>query len=258
MLDITVSLVVRNQLEDLKRLMPTLQTSLTEVSSEVLLVDNGSTDGGSQYVCDHFPDTQVIQNPDQAGYGENHNLNLARAKGRYFVIMNTDMTVEPNVFSVLLDYMEKSEDVGIVSPKICNEDGSVQGLNKRYPTLLDLFLRRFVPKRFEALIQRRIDFYEMRDIGYEHAYEVPFLSGAFMFGRYELLKALGGFDSKFFLYFEDVDLCRRVQQTHRTMYCPDASIKHFWMRSAHKSWLFTYYFMRSAFFYFNRWGYKLY
>ena len=98
----------------------------------------------------------------------------------------------------------------------------------------------------------------MRDVGYEHTYDVPFLSGSFLFCRTDLLKSLGGFDPGFFLYFEDVDLCRRVQRTHRTVYYPDVSAVHFWGRSAHKDWWYSAQFMRSAARYFNKWGYRFF
>ena len=97
---------------------------------------------------------------------------------------------------------------------------------------------------------------EMRDVGYDHIYDVPLLSGSFMFCRTALLRKLRGFDPKYFLYFEDFDLCRRVQETHRTVYNPYSSVIHFWKRASHINLVFTYYFMRSAFLYFNRWGYK--
>ena len=86
----------------------------------------------------------------------------------------------------------------------------IQGLNKRYPTLWDLFLRRFIPKRLQKIFRRRMDYYEMRDFGCSREYDVPFLSGAFMLCRSDLLKQLGGFDPRYFLHFEDADLCRRV------------------------------------------------
>ena len=124
--------------------------------------------------------------------------------------------------------------------------------------MLDLFLRRFWPKSLHKLIQKRLDDYEMRDVGYDHVCDVPFLSGAFMFCRTGLLKELGGFDPGYFLYFEDADLCRRIQQTHRTVYCPEVSVTHFWERSAHKNLTYTYHFIKSAYRYFSRWGYRLF
>ena len=258
MIEVTISLVSYNQWHDLERLLPSLLLAAERVEAEILLVDNRSNDGTHEFVERNFLEVLVFDNPNRSGYGENHNLNLRRAHGRYFVIMNSDMKVEPNVFFCLRDYMDQNCDVGVISPKILNEDGTIQGLNKRYPTLLDLFLRRFLPKPLQRLFRRRLDYYEMRDIGYDHICDVPFLSGAFMFCRTDLLKSLGGFDPKYFLYFEDVDLCRRVQRTHRTVYSPHVSVTHFWQRSAHRNWTYTYFFIKSALRYFSEWGYQLF
>jgi GT2 family glycosyltransferase len=256
--DVTISLISLNQRSDLNRLLPTLREAARQLSSEILLVDNRSQDASGDFVRQNFPEIQVFSNPKKSGYGENHNINLGRAEGRYCVIMNSDMTVATDVFVVLRDYMDQHTDVGIVAPKILNPDGTPQGLNKRYPTLWDLVLRRFMPKRLRPLFQRRMDYYEMRDVGYDRECEVSFLSGAFMFCRSDLIKKLCGFDPRYFLYFEDADLSRRVQQTHRTVYYPATAVTHYWERAAHKNWKFTWIFMQSAWRYFNRWGWKLF
>ncbi len=256
-LDISISLVTLNQLADLKKLLPSLRSAASLVKSEILLLDNNSSDGTFAFIREHHPEINIRSNVDIAGYGENHNININRAMGRYIVIMNADMTVDVNVFEFLMQFMDQHQDVGIVAPKILNPDGSIQGLNKRYPTILDLFLRRFMPKRLQKLFRRRMDYYEMRDLGYDRECDVPFMSGAFMFCRSDLLKQVGGFDPRYFLYFEDADLSRRVQKTHRTMYCPATSVTHYWQRSAHKQWKFGLIFMRSAARYFRKWGIKL-
>ena len=258
MIDLSVSLVSCNQKQDIERLLPSIITACSFLRSEILLVDNRSIDDTTGFVKGMYPSINIVENSAIAGYGENHNINLDRAKGRYFIIMNSDMIINSDVFLCLSDFMNEHDDIGIVSPKILNKDGTVQGLNKRYPTITDLFIRRFSPHYFSQIqiVRRRLDYYEMRDIGYDHIYDVPFLSGSFMFCRTDLLKKVGGFDPEYFLYFEDVDLCRRVQNTHRTVYNPSSSVIHFWKREAHKNCLFTYYFIRSAFRYFNRWGYK--
>ena len=258
MIDTTISLVSVNQRLDLERLLPSLCKAASRTASEILLVDNRSCDNSARYVRRFYPEIQVVENPEVSGYGENHNLNLQRAQGRYFVIMNSDMTVAPDVFVVLRDYMDCHPDVGIITPKILNPDGTIQGLNKRYPTIWDLFMRRFVPNRLQKMFKNRMDYYEMRDIGYDRECEVPFLSGAFMFCRSNVLKQQGGFDPRYFLYFEDADLCRRIQQTHRTVYYPMTAVTHYWQRSAHKQWKVSWIFIQSAWRYFNRWGYKWY
>lgn len=258
MIDVSISLVSYNQRHDLERLLPSLLPAASLIDSEILLVDNRSEDNTSTFVRKEFPNVSITSNPNKSGYGENHNLNLHTARGKYFAIMNSDMSVPQDIFVCLKNFMDGHSDIGIVSPKVLNEDGTIQGLNKHYPTLLDLFLRRFLPKTFQHLFRRRLDYYEMRDVGYDHTYDVPFLSGAFMFCRADLLKSLGGFDPGYFLYFEDVDLCRRVQRTHRTMYYPEVSVIHFWERSSHKNWRYTTYFLRSATRYFSKWGYRFF
>ena len=256
--DVTISLVSYNQRYDIERLLPSLLNAAAHVRAEIFLVDCNSNDGTVQFVHEQFPEVDVFVNLKRAGYGENHNINLERGKGCYFVIMNTDMIVAQDTFTNLLEFIDKHDDIGIVSPEILNEDGTVQGLNKRYPTITDLFIRRFFPRYFSQfpIVRKRLDYYEMRDIGYDQILDVPCLSGSFMFCRTDLLRKLRGFNQKYFLYFEDFDLCRRVQKTHRTVYNPCASVTHFWKRDAHFNWVFAYYFMRSAFLYFNRWGYK--
>lgn len=256
MIDTTISLVSVNQKQDLERLLPSLREAASQMPSEILLVDNRSIDGSAGYVESNHPEIRIYRNPEVSGYGKNHNLNLQRAKGRYFVIMNSDMTVAPDVFVVLRDYMDRHPEVGVISPRILNPDGTIQGLNKRYPSIWDLLIRRIIPGRLKKMFQSRIDYYEMRDVGYDSECEVPFLSGAFMFCRSNVLKELGGFDPRYFLYFEDADLCRRIQKTHRTVYYPATEVTHFWQRLAHKHWKFSLIFVQSAWRYFNQWGYK--
>lgn len=255
---VSISLVSHNQRNDLERLFPSLKKAAQRLPHEIFLVSNRSSDGSAEFARLAFPEIRTTENHRIAGYGENHNLNLKHACGRYFVVMNSDMTIASDIFISLRDYMDLHPDIGIVTPKVLNPDGSIQGLNKRYPTVFDLFLRRFIPDRLHFLIKRRNAYYEMRDVGYDRECEVPFISGAFMFCRTELLKSLGGFDERFFLYFEDIDLCRRIQRTHRTVYYPHATATHFWARAAQKKWKFTCYFIRSAWRYFSKWGFKLY
>jgi hypothetical protein len=254
---VTISLVALNQREDLERLLPTLVPAAAESRAEVMLVENRSTDGARELVEREFPSVIVESNPRVAGYGENHNINLRKARGQYFVVMNSDMTVDRDTFTRLADYMDERPHVGMVAPKVLNADGTLQPLNKRTPTIVDLFVRRFVPRRFHKYFAARLARYEMLDVGYEHEYAVPNISGCFMFCRTDVLRSLGGFDERYFLYFEDFDLTRRMQRTHHTMYYPGVTVTHYWHRTAHKSWKYSYYFMRSALRYFNRWGYRV-
>jgi GT2 family glycosyltransferase len=257
-MNITISLVSLNQLHDLARLIPSLLPAASLAEAEVLLVANRCTDGTQGFVRHNYPAINTFANPQTAGYGENHNLNLQRASGRYFVIMNSDMTVELGSLVFLRDFMDRNPDVGIACPTILNEDGTIQSLNRRFPTVLDLTLRRFLPGSLKPLFRHRLQYYEMRADIQAETCDIQVVSGSFMFCRTDVLRSVGGFDSRYFMYFEDVDLSRRVQRTHRTVHCSHVSVTHFWQRSAHRKRTHARYFVESAFRYFNQWGYRLF
>lgn len=255
---LTVSLISHNSRKDLEGLLPSLTIALRHISHELLLVDNCSKDHTIPFIKDNYPDIGITRNRVKKGYGANHNINLKSARGRYFCLMNADMVVSPDIFEVLIPFLDAHPDVGIVTPGVTNEDGSTQYLNKRYPSVADLFVRRFVPDDMKGSFKKRLDRYEMRDKGYDHIMDVPFLSGAFMVTPTRLLREINGFDERFFLYFEDVDLCRRMQQNYRTVYYPHAKVVHRWERAAHKDVRWASIFMMSAAKYFNKWGVKFF
>ena len=147
----------------------------------------------------------------------------------------------------------------MVSPRVLNKDNTLQYLNKRQPNITDLFLRRFYVhnKTFDVL-KRRLDHYEMRDVGYKDIHEVPFMTGAFMFCRTHVLKKVGGFDPRFFMYFEDADLSRKFQnEGYKTVYYPHVNITHLWQRESQKRLTMALIFMISGMKYFHKWGWKL-
>ena len=258
--DVVVSVVAHNQRRDLERLLPSLLSAAARVNAQIRIVANRSTDRTVEFLNRVGPAISVTDNPCRAGYGQNHNLNLRGVASAYFVVLNADLILADDVLQELMTFMDTHPDVGIVAPRILDENGEIQGLNKRLPTVWDLFLRRFgrfAPSALQERFRRRLDYYEMRDVGYDGLCDVPFVSGAFMFCRTEVLQRLGGFDERYFLYFEDVDLCRRVNRTHRTMYFPGSSAVHTWKRAAHRDWRFTSYFMSSAAKYFARWGIRV-
>lgn len=113
-----------------------------------------------------------------------------------------------------------------------------------------------LPNKIESIVKTRLDLYEMRDTGYNKIVDVPFISGSFMFTRASIIKQLNGFDERFFMYFEDVDLCKRVRTVSRSLYCPDVSVVHRWERASHKSLKWTFVFALSGLKYFYKWGFR--
>jgi len=163
------------------------------------------------------------------------------------------------VLEELIEYMDTHPDVGMISPRVLNEDQTLQCLNKRNPALLDLFLRRFYSGVGLKYFKKRLDHYEMKDQGYDRICEVPFMTGAFMFCRTTVLKKVGGFDPRFFMYFEDADLSRKIQAMgYKTLYYPFVHITHLWQRASQKRIKMAMVFILSGLKYFQKWGWKLY
>lgn len=195
------------------------------------------------------------------GYGKGHNWCIQRCEpSKYFLILNPDVIISKGVIEELSRYLDRNPEVGMVCPRVLNKDSTLQYLNKRQPNLIDLFLRRFyVSKITIDVLKRRLDHYEMRDVGYKEIREVPFMTGAFMFCRTDVLKKVGGFDPRFFMYFEDADLSRRFQnEGYKTVYYPYVNITHLWQRESQKRLTMALIFMISGMKYFHKWGWKLY
>jgi len=148
-------------------------------------------------------------------------------------------------------------DIGMVCPRVLNEDGTNQFLNKRYLNVMDLFVRRFLPPIFHPILKHRLDRYQMRDVGYDKICDVECIPGAFMLCRKAVLKAVGGFDPRYFMYFEDGDLCRKFRlYGYRTVCYPNATVIHGYERASHKSVKMAMILIANMFRYFNKWGWK--
>lgn len=224
---------------------------------KLYLVDNSETQALQSCLSD-LPVTYCFAGCN-LGYGRGHNKVITTGlNSLYHLIINPDIVIPASTIESLCSFMDKNPDIGIVCPKILNEDGTIQFLNKRYPTVFDLFARRFIPKSMHRFLQCRLDHYEMKDVGYDDICDVEVMTGCFMFCHTEALTSVGGFDDRFFMYLEDADLSRKIQQAgYRTVYYPFATVTHLWERASYKSLKMTWIHIRSAIAYFNKWGWKL-
>lgn len=190
------------------------------------------------------------------GYGAGHNVAIKKAidiKSEYHLVVNPDVMLESHVIDILNDFMTVNKHVGNVMPGVKFPDGSNQYLCKLLPTPYDWIGRRFNP--FTRLVNKRNLLFELRFSGYNRIMDVPYLSGCFMFLRISALNKIGLFDENIFMYGEETDLCRRlIQGGYRTVYYPDVSIVHEFQKGSHTSFRLTWIGIRSAIYYFNKWG----
>lgn len=237
--------------------------SFLSMSNPVVLylIDNSPTDSFIRTNASLLADKRVeyIFNNKNVGYGTAHNIAMRKAieKSIYHIVLNPDVEFKSEALQECISYMESYQNIGLLMPKILYPDGSIQHLCKMLPTPFDLIVRRFIPKFFQKIIQKRLDQYELKHKNYEQIMEVPNLSGCFMLLRCDALKTVGLFDEKIFMYLEDTDLSRRINSQYQTMYYPKASIIHHFERGSYKNYKLLKYHIRSALYYFGKWGWLL-
>lgn len=189
------------------------------------------------------------------GYGKGHNTGFEVSQkcgiSKYHIVLNPDIYFESKAIDNLINYMENHEDVGLVMPKVFYPNGDFQFLCKMLPTPSDVFLRQFAPKKVR---DRNDNKYAMKKADFNKEMDIPSLSGCFMFFRTEVFKIIGGFDTRFFMHFEDIDITRRVGEVARTVYYPGASIIHAHEAAHKKSLKMLIIGLQSAIKYFNKWG----
>jgi GT2 family glycosyltransferase len=192
------------------------------------------------------------------GYGRGHNLAIDRAASRYHLVLNPDIDLDRDALIRALDFFEAHSEAGLLTPWIGDEHGHQQFLCRRYPTLLDLFVRGFLPGGVRPLFARRLSRSEMRDVINDRdiVWDPPIVSGCFMLFRTNVLKKLAGFDARYFLYFEDYDLSLRAHDVARVVYAPDVRVLHHGGGAARKGSAHIRMFAASAYKFFSRFGWK--
>ncbi len=202
---------------------------------------------------------EVIEGQGNVGYGRGHNLAIQRTAHPCHLILNPDVMLEQTALVNALDFLKKHSSVGLLAPQVRDQQGKLQYLCRRYPTLFDLFLRGFAPASWRERFKQRLTHYEMCDVinDSEVTYDLPIISGCFMLFRTDLLKQLSGFDPRYFLYFEDYDLSLRASAITRVAYVPSVRIVHLGGGAARKGWWHVLLFCSSAFKFFNHFGWRL-
>ena len=191
---------------------------------------------------------------ENTGYGASHNLAMRKAVedgSTYHVVLNPDLKFDSNVIQSLYEFMEAHKDVGHVMPKIVNQEGEVQYLCKLVPSPSDLIFKRFLPKSF---FKNSAYKFQLKFADYNKEMDVPYLSGCFMFFRMEAIKKVNGFDERFFMYPEDIDITRRIHKFYRTVYYPNVFVYHLHAAESYHSKKMLKVHIHNMIKYFNKWG----
>ena len=229
----------------------------TGLKIDLYVIDNSPTEE-LKSVCISRRANYIFTN-NNLGFGAAHNIAIRKMMGRtkYSLILNPDIYFHEGTLEKLFHFMEANEDVGLVMPKVLYPDGSLQYLCRLLPHPYDMLLRRIDVKILNPLLKSRKARYEFRYADYNKLMDVPYLSGCFMFIRTGVFEKVGVFDERFFIYFEDVDLSRRIHQHCRTVYYPGASVYHGYARASTKNSTLFKHHVFSGIKYFNKWGWLL-
>lgn len=260
--DISVLIVSFNTRDLLRQCLSSLREQAGRAGIETIVVDNASRDGSADMAAAEFPEVRLIRSPVNLGFGNANNRAFEEASGRYLVLLNSDAYLAPGVLDAALQRMDSSPDVGMAGGRLIGTDGGWQPSARMFPSLLNEFIilsglaYRYPKSRLFGRFDRT-----WADPAEEA--EVDWVPGAFAILRRDLIDRIGFFDPRFFLYYEEVDLCRRIREAGcRIMYWPELVITHLGGESAktlsemdfssHASQL-TLWRMRSQALYYRKW-----
>jgi GT2 family glycosyltransferase len=235
-MDLSIIIVNYNVKEFLQNLLNSISKASSNISREIIIVDNASDDGSVEMIREKFTSAQLISNKKNLGFGKANNQALEIAKGKYILLINPDTVVSEDTFEKLISFFKDNQDAGLAGCKILNPDGSLQlACRRSFPGPWTSFckvtgLSNLFPN--SKIFAR----YNLTYLNENQTYEVDAISGSFMMMRKEVYDKVGGFDEEFFMYGEDLDLCYRIQKAgYKVFYFPDTQIIHYKGESTKRS-----------------------
>lgn len=228
-MDVSIVVVSYNTARLLPDMLKALQAAYAELATEIVFVDNNSSDDSVDVIRRISPDSKLLVNQTNVGFGRANNQALAYASGRYILLLNTDAFVEPNALTVSVGYMDQNPGCGILGARLVGRDGVLQPCARYFPNVLNGFLLRSGLARFAPGVQM-ID-----NMAWDHASIRPcdWVVGCFLIIRREVVDQVGLFDPRFFLYYEEVDLCLAAKRAGwDVIFNPDTTVVHIGGESA--------------------------
>ncbi len=224
-------------------------------SVALILIDNteDSSDTKALYgrIVDATVPTTVLSGHGNVGYGAGHNLAMHKTNADFHLVLNPDVTLRRDALTNAISLCAVRQDVVCISPAGTAPDGTFTSMAKRSVSAKVLLLRAFAPSGIKARYQSLLDAYEYRGELGDASQPVVTVSGAFMFLRTAALKKIGGFDERFFLHFEDVDLSLRLHRVGALLYAPEVRVVHAGGGAARKHARFM---VANGWRYFRKWG----
>jgi len=223
---VSVCIVSWNVRDDLLTCLDSLRAGGAGLSTEIIVVDNASTDGTVEAIRQRVPEVQLICNEDNRGFAAASNQALAAATGDFLLLLNPDTIVPPGGFAELDRFARDHPEAGLIGPKLVNPDGTLQHSCRRFPTPMAALFRHTILGRLFPHNRWSAE-YVMAEWDHVTPREVDWVSGACMLVRRESYERVGPLDEGFFWGSEDVDYCFRAHRAGwQVLYTPQPVVVH--------------------------------
>jgi GT2 family glycosyltransferase len=220
-MDLSIITVTWNSAEFITDQIISVKKACKNVSYEHFIIDNASTDATVEIIEKNFSEIKLIKNSSNLGFAAANNLAVKQAQGKYFLFLNPDMRLEEGGLDTMVAWMNKHSDVGIAGCKLVSRENKIRQMHKptKFPTLISLSLTAL---KIAAFFPQLMNRYSYTDEELNQDKEVDAVRGSFLLMRREIVENLGfGFDPRYFIWFEDVDICREAQRLgYKVMFTP--------------------------------------
>ncbi len=234
-IDISIVIVNYKVKEYIANLLNSLKKAQADFNLEIFVVDNDSQDNSVDYLRARYEDVIYIENKENVGFGVANNQAIMQARGEFTLIINPDTLVSEDTLEIMVNHMRHNLKCGASGCKILNPDGTFAPESKRSIPTINTAINKVLGLNTLFPKSKVFGSYYLGWLDENESSHIEVLSGCFMFWRTELLKSLNGFDERFFMYGEDIDLCYRIQSTdYYIEYVPTTSIIHYKGESTRK------------------------
>jgi len=252
-MDLSIVIVNWNTKKLLLNCLGSVFATIKNISMEVWLVDNASSDGSVEAVTKIYPSINIIQNQKNLGFAAANNQAFKKMQGRYALLLNTDTVLTEGAVETIYDFMEHQPDVGIACGQLLNQDGSKQNSFANFPSLASLI---FGEALLQLLFPKK---YPNKRKAHVSPMEVDSCIGACMMVREDAMDTVGWLDESFFFFFEETDwACRMKQAGWKVYIVPSARILHLQGQSVGHNIQSRILYYRSRYIFFKKWHQDIY
>lgn len=223
--DISIVIVNYQGRKCIGRCLESIPAAIGRYHCETIVVDNASNDGSVEFIRDQFPEVTLVLNSINEGYSKACNLGITRSKGRYFCMLNPDLYLHERALEILIDFLARHPDVGAISPRLLNSDGTMQPICRDFMKNWNLMLKHVVP--WGLFPQRITGRYILEYWDHNSIRDVDWFCGACMVFPRSMLYIVGLKDEDFWSFHEDTDWLTRVHECgYRVVFNSEATGVH--------------------------------